>query len=67
MEAKADGDSSDQNDERGHSQSRNKIPGHRIEEHLIVQKSIIQKRINMNEGIVIQLVDYKKFFLIMKD
>ena len=36
--------------------------GHRIEEHLIVLKSFIQKRTELKRGVVIQLVDYKKFF-----
>ena len=34
------------------------IPGHRIEEHLIVLKSFIQRRIKLNQGVVIQLVDF---------
>ena len=38
------------------------IPGHRIEEHLIVLKTIIMHRIKMDKGVVIQLVDYEKFF-----
>ena len=37
-------------------------PGHRIEEHLIVLKSFIQLRIRQGQGVVIQLVDYQKFF-----
>ena len=36
------------------------VPGHRIEEHLLVLKSLIQVR--MKKGVVIQLVDYQKFF-----
>ena len=39
------------------------VPGHRIEEHLIVLKSFIQRRTDIKKGVVIQLVDYKKFFL----
>ena len=38
------------------------IPRHRIEEHLIVLKSFIMLRMNKKKGVVIQLVDYKKFF-----
>ena len=38
------------------------VPGHRIEEHLIVLKSFIQKITEQKKGVVIQLVDYKKFF-----
>ena len=38
------------------------IPGHRIEEHLIVLKSLIMRRISVGKGVVIQLVDYEKFF-----
>ena len=33
------------------------VPGHRIEEHLIVLKSIIQARMSQKKGVVIQLVD----------
>ena len=42
------------------------IPGHRVEGHLIVLKSFIQRRIKLNQGVVIQLVDFKKFFLDLK-
>ena len=38
------------------------IPGHRIEEHLIVLKSLIQARMKNEKGVVVQFVDYKKFF-----
>ena len=38
------------------------VPGHRIEEHLIVLKSIILARMSQKKGVVIQLVEYKKFF-----
>ena len=38
------------------------IPRHRIEEHLIVLKSFIMLRMKKKNGVVIQLVDYKKFF-----
>ena len=38
------------------------IPCHRIEEHLIVLKSFIILRTKQGEGVVIQLVDYQKFF-----
>ena len=38
------------------------VPGHTIEEHLIVLKTVIQDRIRRKEGVVVQLVDYKKFF-----
>ena len=38
------------------------IPGHRVEEHLIVVKSVIQLYIHHKAGIVIQLVDIEKFF-----
>ena len=36
------------------------VPGHRIEEHLIILKSIIQTRMSQKKAVVIQLVDYKK-------
>ena len=38
------------------------VPGHRVEEHLIVLKSLIQMRMKVKKGVVIQLVDYQKFF-----
>ena len=38
------------------------IPRHGIEEHLIVLKSFIMLRMKKKNGVVIQLVDYKKFF-----
>ena len=38
------------------------VPGHRIEEHMIVLKSLIQMRLKKKRGVVIQLVDFKKFF-----
>ena len=38
------------------------IPGHRVEEHLIVVKSIIQLYIARGSGVIIQLVDIQKFF-----
>ena len=37
------------------------IPGHRVEEHLIVVKSIIQLYIYRRSGVIIQLVDIQKF------
>ena len=40
------------------------VPGHRIEEHLIVLKSIIQMRMKKKKGVVIQPVDFQKFFFI---
>ena len=38
------------------------VPGHRIKEHLIVLKNFIQRRTDLKKGVVIHLVDYKKFF-----
>ena len=38
------------------------IPGHRVEEHLIVVNTIMQKYIDMKSGVIIQLVDIEKFF-----
>ena len=38
------------------------IPGHCVEEHLIVVKTIMQKYIDMKSGVIIQLVDIEKFF-----
>ena len=38
------------------------IPGHRVEEHLIVVKSVIQLRMYQKSGVVLQLVDIEKFF-----
>ena len=38
------------------------IPCHRIEEHLIVLKSLIMLKMKNGTGVVIQLVDYQKFF-----
>ena len=38
------------------------IPGHRVEEHLIVVKTIIEKYISMKSGVIVQLVDIEKFF-----
>ena len=37
------------------------IPGHRVEENLIVVKSIIQRYIDLKRGVIIQLVDIEKF------
>ena len=42
------------------------IPGHRVEEHLIVVKSIIQLYISKKSGVIMQLVDIQKFFGIQK-
>ena len=41
------------------------IPGHRVEGHLIVLKSFIQRRIKLNQGVVIQLVDFNFFFFLL--
>ena len=38
------------------------IPGHRVEEHLIVVKSIIQRYTTLKSGVIIQLADIEKFF-----
>ena len=38
------------------------IPGHRVEEHLIVVKSVIQLNIFLKTGVVMQIVDIQKFF-----
>ena len=38
------------------------IPGHRVEEHLIVVKSVIQLCMYQKSGVVLQLVDIEKFF-----
>ena len=38
------------------------VLGHRIEEHLIVLKSLIQEKMRKKEGGVVQLVDFKNFF-----
>lgn len=38
------------------------VPGHRVEEHLIVVKSIIQLHMLKKSGVIMQLVDIKKFF-----
>jgi hypothetical protein len=38
------------------------VPGHRVEEHLIVVKSIIQLYLNRKSGVIMQLVDIQKFF-----
>ena len=38
------------------------IHGHRVEEHLIVVKSIVQRYMTLKSGVVIQLVDIQKFF-----
>ena len=40
------------------------IPGHRVEEHLIVVKSVIQLRMYQKSGVVLQLVDIKKFLIL---
>ena len=39
------------------------IPGHRVEEHLIVVKSIIQLYIFLGSGVLMQLVDIKNLIL----
>ena len=57
--------STDHDDEARYFESRHKkkvISGHRIEEHLIVLRNFIQRRIEMKEGVVIPLVDYRKLF-----
>ena len=38
------------------------LPGHRVEEHLIVVKSLIQLYIHKKLGVIMQLVDIEKFF-----
>ena len=38
------------------------VPGHRVEEHLLVVKSIIQLYIQRRSGVIMQLVDIQKFF-----
>ena len=38
------------------------IPGHRVEEHLLVVKTVIQLQINKKSGVILQLVDIEKFF-----
>ena len=38
------------------------LPGHRVEEHLIVVKSLIQLYIYKKLGVIMQLVDIEKFF-----
>ena len=38
------------------------IPNHRMEEHLIVVKSIIERSISKGEGSIVKLVDIEKFF-----
>ena len=38
------------------------IPGHRVEEHLIVFKSIIQLHMSREGGVIAELVDFEKFF-----
>ena len=38
------------------------VPGHRVEEHLIVVKSIIQLHMFKKSGVIMQLVDIQKFF-----
>ena len=38
------------------------VPGHRVEEHLIVAKSIIQLYLDRGSGVILQLVDIQKFY-----
>ena len=38
------------------------IPGHRVEEHLIVVKAVIQLQVKRKSGVILQLVDIEKFF-----
>ena len=38
------------------------IPGHKVEEHLVVVKAVIQLQINKKSGVILQLVDIEKFF-----
>ena len=38
------------------------VPGNRVEEHLLVVKSIIQLYIQRRSGVIMQLVDIQKFF-----
>ena len=40
------------------------VPRHRVEEHLIVLKSLIMLKIKKKTGVVVLLVDFQKFFLI---
>ena len=38
------------------------VPGHRLEEHLVALKCIIGRYIAKGSGVIMQLVDIKKFF-----
>ena len=38
------------------------VPGHRLEEHLVALKCIIGRYIAQGSGVIMQLVDIKKFF-----
>ena len=38
------------------------VPGHRLEEHLVALKCIIGRYIEKGSGVIMQLVDIKKFF-----
>ena len=38
------------------------IPGHRVEEHLVVVKALIQLQGQRKSGVILQLVDIEKFF-----
>ena len=62
LEAEAGGSIINRDDEGRYSEGWYKIPnrgvpGHRIEEHLIVLKSIIQERMRKKKGVVVKLVD----------
>ena len=43
------------------------IPQHRIEEHLIVLKSFIMLRMKQKKGVVVPLVDFKKYFFFIQN
>ena len=43
------------------------VPRHRIEEHLIVLKSLIMLKIKKKTEVVVQLVDFPKFFFFIQN
>ena len=40
------------------------VPGHRVEEHLIVFKIIIQMYMQRKSGVIMQLVDIQNFLIL---
>ena len=67
LEAKANRDIDDKDNETkeikaGTRYQRRHAPRHRIEEHLIALQSLIMQRMKNQKWMVVQIMDFKKFF-----